>query len=412
MRGSRDLRIDLLRGLAMAVVVVNHLPVPSHLSALTVERVGVVTGAEMFVVLSGLAVGMAHQHRIARAGWHASASALLRRALTLYLSVIAVALVAALWATVPGAHGEVLTTWSDASGRSFQVVEARPWTSLGALAAVLRMESSPWQFNIIGLYVVLLLLAPLALGALAAGRAGWLLAASLALHVWAASTGTRLSAAAFETPFPLLVWQFPFVCGLACGFHRAELAAFAERRVGRALRWVCVVCAAAFAFYAWNNPWPVEPYRHVPASLRLQIVPEAWFNAVYAAFFRERTWFGPGRLMNIAVLVVVALDLLRLHWSAIARAVGWWALPVGQKTLVVFVAHLALLPLVDALAPHLPARRIVFTAMHVAVLLALMGVARCALRWSAERSGARRKGDGVGRDPTRFSPPPSPRVGP
>ena len=248
------------------------------------------------------------------------------------------------------------------------------------------MESSPWQFNIIGLYVVLLLLAPLALRALAGNRAGWLLSASLALHLWAASAGIRLSAAAFESPFPFLVWQFPFVCGLVGGFHHAELAAFAGSRAGRALRGLCAVCAAAFAFYAWNNPWPVAPYSHVPVALRLHLVPEEWFNAVYVAFFRERTWLGPGRLLNTAVLLVAALDLLRLHWSVLARWLGWWALPVGQKTLVVFVAHLALLPLVDALMPHLPARRLVFTALHVAVLLAVMVVARCALRLSAGRT--------------------------
>lgn len=387
MRGPRDLRIDLLRGLAMAIVVVDHLPVPSHFAALTVERIGVVTGAELFVALSGLAVGMAHRHRIARAGWLASTSALIRRALMLYVVVVAVALLAALWATVPGFHGQVLTTWSDESGRSFQVVEARPWASPEALAGVLRMESSPWQFNIIGLYVVLLLLAPLALRALAAGRAGWLLAGSLALHMWAVTIGVRLSDAAFETPFPLLVWQFPFVCGLVGGFRHVELTAFAGTSAGRALRWFCVICAAVFAAYAWNNPWPVAPYRHVHPVLRLHIVPEAWFNAIYAGFFRERTWFGPGRLLNTAVLLVAALDLLRLQWLALARGLGWWALPVGQKTLVVFVAHLALLPLVDALAPYLPARMLAFTALHAAVLLVLWGVARMTLRLSGRRPG-------------------------
>ena len=412
MCGPRDLRIDLLRGLAMAIVVVNHLPVPSLFAALTVERIGVVTGAELFVALSGLAVGMAHRHRIERAGWLASTSALLRRALTLYVVVVAVALLAALWATVPVPHGQVLTTWSDESGRSFQVVEARPWASAEALAGVLRMESSPWQFNIVGLYVVLLLLAPLALRALAAGRAGWLLAGSLALYAWGASAGIRWSDAAFEKPFPLLVWQFPFVCGLVGGFRHAELAAFAGTPAGRALRWFCVICAAAFAFYAWNNPWPVAPYRHVPAALRLHVVPQEWFNAIYATFFRERTWFGPGRLLNTAVLLVVALDLLRLRWAALARGLGWWALPVGQTTLVVFVAHLALLPLVDALAPHLPARRLAFTALHAAVLLVLMGVAHTALRLSGRRSGPRPAKAVHRLDPAPSLPPPRSTAGP
>jgi len=48
--GTRDLRIDFLRGLAMTCVIVNHSKLPSLLSWFSYERFWVVTAAEVFVV--------------------------------------------------------------------------------------------------------------------------------------------------------------------------------------------------------------------------------------------------------------------------------------------------------------------------------------------------------------------------
>jgi hypothetical protein len=57
-KGSRDFRIDWLRGLAMTLVIVNHSKMSSLLSWFSYERFWVVTAAEVFVVLSGAVLGM------------------------------------------------------------------------------------------------------------------------------------------------------------------------------------------------------------------------------------------------------------------------------------------------------------------------------------------------------------------
>ena len=69
--GSRDARIDWLRGLAMTCVIVNHSRLPSLLSWFSYERLWVVTAAEVFVVLSGVVLGMVYGRRLARDGWPA-----------------------------------------------------------------------------------------------------------------------------------------------------------------------------------------------------------------------------------------------------------------------------------------------------------------------------------------------------
>ena len=82
--GTRDVRIDWLRGLAMTCVIINHSRLSSLLSWFSYERLWVVTAAEVFVVLSGVVLGMVYGRRLARDGWRAVVRGLGRRALFLY----------------------------------------------------------------------------------------------------------------------------------------------------------------------------------------------------------------------------------------------------------------------------------------------------------------------------------------
>jgi len=108
---SRDARLDLLRGLAIVFVVINHIDQPSLWHLLTVERVGLVTGAEIFVLLSGVVLGIVHRRRTARAGWTPSLRALLRRSLTLYLTSVMVVLAVFLLRFLPRLDDQSLTTY-------------------------------------------------------------------------------------------------------------------------------------------------------------------------------------------------------------------------------------------------------------------------------------------------------------
>jgi len=58
--GTRDLRIDWLRGLAMTCVIIDHSKLSSLLSWFSYERFWTVTAAEVFVVLSGAVLGMVY----------------------------------------------------------------------------------------------------------------------------------------------------------------------------------------------------------------------------------------------------------------------------------------------------------------------------------------------------------------
>ena len=67
-RGNRDLIIDSIRGLAVLSFIVNHIEVFSAYSLVFWERVGVVTGAEGFVLLSGVVVGTTYKRLVMELG--------------------------------------------------------------------------------------------------------------------------------------------------------------------------------------------------------------------------------------------------------------------------------------------------------------------------------------------------------
>jgi hypothetical protein len=62
---GRDLRIDVLRGVAIVFIVVNHIELTSLFELVSQETIGIVSGAEMFVAMSGVVVGMVYRQRLA-----------------------------------------------------------------------------------------------------------------------------------------------------------------------------------------------------------------------------------------------------------------------------------------------------------------------------------------------------------
>jgi hypothetical protein len=206
------------------------------------------------------------------------------------------------------------------------------------LPAIVLLQFGPWQFNVMGLYVVLLLASPLILAALNRGKALWVLAATLGLYAVGAATRFRLLPSQFEDSFPLLVWQVLFVLGLVAGFHRHRIVAWLSAR-----HWVVVastVLAFVFAFLSWCTPYLANGF-----DVRLAIIPDAAYRAIYDALF-ARTYLDPGRLLNVLVLVVAAYAFLSAYWKPVERALGWFLIPLGQATLYVFILHVVLIAVI------------------------------------------------------------------
>lgn len=332
----RDVALDLVRGLAMAILVVNHLHVTSPIEDVTS---GLVSAAEVLVLVSGVVAGMVFGRRWRTVGARETTSMLLRRAGTLYVASFVVVSLVGLLTLVPRAATDALTVTRGADTYAFEGPADALW-SLATLAA------TPWQFNILGFFVVVLAVTPLLLWALARGWWPIVAAASVGLYVLARDHGLTVLPSASERPFPLLIWQLLFVGGLMLGWHR-ELVEAAVRSRQRLLG--CAVLALSAAC----------------AAVMLTAGP------AFTAEHLDKDTLDPLRVLAMASFAAALYTGLRVAPAALERML----LPLGRNSFYVFIVQvfvclaLASIPALSAPGPATGA------AVQVAALALLWGMA-------------------------------------
>jgi hypothetical protein len=329
---KRDLRIDWLRGLAMACVIIDHSRIKSLLAWFSYQRFWTVTAAEVFVVLSGVVLGMVYGGKLLRSGWRGVVSGLGRRALTLYLAFVGVTL-AVLGLSLAGIDVGPITGWDDGTSTPdpSQCFFDPPTVTPMILARVALMRCGPWPFTIVGLYVWLVVAAIPAL--LVLHKVGWrrLLAVSWTLYVVYRIAPRSITMGAFEGTFPILAWQLLFVHGLTIGYHRDRLSAFVAG-CPRAVSVAAFAASGAFAVLAMCNPWT-----YGPSALHWNIVPAARFEDLYYRYF-VLPELGVGRLLNLAVALPVGYAVVSRCWGML-RPFGAIFVTLGQQSLGAFVLH-------------------------------------------------------------------------
>jgi hypothetical protein len=346
-------RIDWLRGLAMTCVIVDHSKRASVLSWFSYERFWLVTAAEVFVVLSGVVLGMVYGPRLLRDGWSAVMRRLAQRALTLYLAFIAVTL-SLLALSLTGVDVSAVATWDPAAIAWFldpRTMTAADWRDLALL------RYGPWAFEIVGLYVWLVLAAGPCL--LALRVLGWraVLGASWLVYLGYRISPQQVTSAEFEIVFPILAWQLLFVHGVTIGYHRASLGAWlAGHR--RALPLLVGAGSVAFMAFALSNPAVAGP-----SWLRWGLVSPPHFLALYERYF-SLSDLGMGRVLNLAVALPCGYALLTRGWALASRFQGLFV-TLGQGSLAAFVLHVYGL----LILAHLPATDEVWINTAVQLLL-------------------------------------------
>jgi hypothetical protein len=315
-RAGRDVPLDLLRGLAMVILVVNHLRLESLLAHATGA---VLSAAEVLVAVSGVVVGMVFGRRWVVEGARATTAMLLRRSRKLYLaSVVVVALVGAL-TLVPGLATEALTASPNVQPpRDLYVFDG----ALRTLAAIVTLEAGPWQFNILGFFIAALALAPAILSALERGWWPAVLAASWVVFAVGRHWDVDVLPTQSERPFPLLVWQVLFVNGVVLGWHREQLS----RCLRRYRRPICAIIlggAAAFAALQLAGPALIDA--------------GAWARWE-AEHFHKGSLDIPRVLAMVSIAAAAYLGLRRFAGPA-ERTLGPLLLPLGRNSFYVFIMH-------------------------------------------------------------------------
>ena len=346
---TRDPRLDFMRGLVFVLLFAVHFDYFSIFTFVAWERFGVVSSAETFIALAGIATGLVFGRKLQAEGFGACIPALFKRALDLYKVNLLLILSIGLKRYLPWIDETVLTTFRDPyTGITYQLYPPLDSGVIKMVGDALLLRCGPHQAQIIGLYAFLFLLTPLILFFIQKRRILLLSGASLGLYLInflapEAPLGTaaiRLSGAQFEYGFPLMAWQVLFVHGVIAGCYKFQIVDWFSQRKNRFWLWSCVAMSAGFMIFSLNHPINL-----FPDWARLHFIPADTFNAIYDAYFKKYN-LGPGRLLNEVVLLVTVYALLTRCWRPINQAFGWFFIPLGAASLYVFMLHILMLSLV------------------------------------------------------------------
>jgi len=353
----RNTTIDILRGYCIVAMIASHTSTSSVVNQV-LHPLRFVSGAEGFVFLSGLVLGLVYRRRLETSGLPQAARGLLRRALQIWgihcVTVLAAAVASAYWmgyADIPDIREVGLARY------------------LG-LTATLRLQPGH-MLNILPMYVVFLAAAPLLLAALSHGLALPLLAASTALFAytqWHPEFGSWVHPLSGGDAFPPAAWQFLFVPGMVAGYHYGWLRDHVVAPARRPLRiGLGALTLATIVMVSVQTP-TIELYNHT-----------AW-----DAFLWERHPLRFGRVLYF--LVSVAACYL---WVQHLQAQRWRPLmpfrlleTLGRNSLYSFLVHLVVGLAVGMVVSH-PAHPVTTEAVPLVTICLVYGMARCQVlrRW-------------------------------
>jgi len=213
--GSRDSRLDALRGLFLIVMTIDHLP--SILAKFTYEFAGYVSAAEGFVFLSGFVAGLTYTRIGFQHGERMMWSRALKRARTIYLYHIATFLI--LYFTLRA------YVWDEDYWQSWlRLFHVSTWQGVLMGATFLYQ---PKFLDILPMYCLFVLVTPLMVQRFRKDRMAIVLGVSFTLWILAQfGVGDKLISVThprfplFSGEFDCLAWQGLFVAGVCLGFRR------------------------------------------------------------------------------------------------------------------------------------------------------------------------------------------------
>jgi len=364
---KRDLRIDFIRGFVMIILIVVHINMISYYDYIAWERFGVVTGAEGFVMLSGVILGLLSRLRMEHDGFGSTVNKQFNRAFLLYRTNIFVILSILVVNLFVDATAVMTFTTSDGLHTYHLYPDFSLFTEYHdkIIAKFIMLRYGPHQFQILGLYVVLMIFSPFILWLLSKKRVGLVLAFSWMIYFGNNGFHVRPTGAQFEYAFPILTWQILFVHGLVIGYYRNEIWNFFHSKKGAWVFALSVVLFLGFLFFTYNNP-----LSQISNYFRLDYIDPDLFRTIYKHYFPKNT-LGIGRLINDFVMLIVSYALLSYLWQPIYKLFGWFFIPIGQASLYVFILHVYACIVIENIVWFGEENILVNTLGHTAVFIVM-----------------------------------------
>lgn len=285
---QRDHRIDVLRGLALLMIFVDHIPA-NVLSLATMHNFGFCDAAEAFVLLAGMSSMLAYGRAFERSGAMVGLRRILRRWVRLYVFQLGLLMTTLV----------VVYLWTSYFGFEPRIVGPLlndPWAGL---LHSLTLRAVPAYLDILPLYLALFAVFPLIYASL---RFNIWLTLALSGALWAAANlmpGLNLpnwvtGGQWFFNPF---AWQFLFALGAALTILLARYDGELPR-----LRWLAWLCGL-FLIFALIETVPWNDW-HLP-DLRPIALPGP-----------DKTTLAPLRLIDILALTYLLFSADRVRTIA------------------------------------------------------------------------------------------------
>jgi hypothetical protein len=312
---TRDIRLDLFRGLALWFIFLDHIPT-NIVSWLTVRNYGFSDATEIFVFISGYTAVIAYSRMMEREGWLRAASRIYRRVWQLYVAHI-------LLFVAFSAQIAFVSIARDTPA----LIEEMELLGLGenpyrAILEAALLKFRPVNLDVLPLYIVLLASFPLVLPMVVRWPLA-VIAASLVLY--AVTCRYNWSLPAYPDGkvwyFNPVAWQVVFHVGAACAVLGPRLAWLDRFRLLLTVLAVALLVFSAFIALSWHYN-PLE--RLVPAWIGRQIYPIDKTNIDILRFlhFLAVAWL---------VRLLVPIDAPFLKWPV------WQPLRrCGEASLLIF----------------------------------------------------------------------------
>jgi hypothetical protein len=323
---ERSATLDLLRGYLLFSIIVNHTGrFPNGFDVVTGRGGLWVSAAEGFFFISGLLVWRVRGERMAVDGFGSSARTLLRRAAELYLWAVGTTLAYLFVPDVIGGRvGEVLTPLDMSTGEL-----VRQTLSLRLIYG--------WA-DFLTHYAVFMAVAPVALWLLYRRLPVVLLGLSVA--VWSAS-GSNFR----------MGWQLLFFGGMLCGYWTPRFRAATNRLTGieRAMLGGALA-GLAVGTIAINVS--LDHFQRFWARSALFTVERLGNYQTALAPRFDKVSLPTGRVLMFALWFGAAYLLVRRFEGPLRRGVGWFLLPLGRRSLFVYLLHGLCIFSVDVFVPY------------------------------------------------------------
>ncbi|MBB4076317.1 hypothetical protein GGR08_000610 [Bartonella fuyuanensis] len=307
----RDTRVDVFRALALLTIFINHIPGTLY-EYITHKNFGFSDSAEIFVLLSGISLGLSFHGRLQKKSFAFIIRKLWQRAFQLYGAYLFTTFVTL------GLFSGAFFLWKTEKLLLMNNIGLFFKEPVIAFLSTLSFGHQLGYNNILPLYIVLMLFAPFILY-LGCKRIKWLLWGSFMLYLICgfykiAPPSYPLKGKWFLNP---LSWQFLFVIGLT-----STLALKQGKKIAFQSFWV--VCAAVYLLLAFLwvrlNWWGIL----------------GWLGWTSPLINFNKTFLSVPRLLHVLALSFVILSLPRVNkWFYVSQRHPLAIL--GKHSLPVFV---------------------------------------------------------------------------